>query len=160
MKHPNLIFALTVIFLMVVGVVNGQSATTHADKAARLTAAMQKRLKLNEQQTVKVTKVNLETITSLKNLKTAEYASQQERIAAIRNVRKNHVVELKKVLTTDQWNNYLVMQKEIRASKRNGRRGNYRRARSFGTNTAETELTKEELEELGDMDIFDDGEEL
>jgi len=156
MKNPNLIITLTAIFSLFFGAVNGQTVTANVDKAARLTAAMQKRLKLNDQQTPKITSVNLETIVSLKALKTADYASQQERITAIRKVRKNHIVQLKQILTPAQWTQYLAMQQEVRASRQNSRRGNLRRTRSFKVNTDRDNnaLSEEELEELVSMDIF------
>ena len=155
MKNPNLIFALTVILLMFFGMVSGQDVTSKPDKATRLTTVMQERLKLDETQTSKVSKLNKETVASLQKLKTAEYDSKEQKFAALKTIRKSHANQLKTVLKPEQWSEYMVMRQEMRAKRQKRKR--LGRGRSFNTGTdskSDTEFTEEDLEDLGG--IFDD----
>ena len=165
MKNPNLIFALTVIFLLAIGIVYGQeSATTGPNRATRLTNLMKSRLQLNDNQVAKVTELNQETANTLQEKRSQEFASQQEKVKAMHHVWRQHSLKLKSLLTDQQWGEFLAMRQEMHQRKQTNtnNRTRFRRSRNWLANgkpgssdSTKTDLSDEDIEDLGGMDLFE-----
>lgn len=165
MKNPTLIFAITVILFLFFGVVNGQTPHEKPDKAARLTAAMNKRLQLDDTQLQQITLLNQETAVSLKQTNTQSFESRQEKRAAIRQIWTQHNAQVKSILNEQQWTAFIALKQELKARQQQRRKVQFRKRRMMARRghrptenqpATEPELTEEDLEDLGGMDLFED----
>ncbi len=93
------------------------------DMAERQTQMMNEQLNLSEQQLKQVESINLNMAKEFENLRN-ESDGDREKMRILRNdlmTRKNQ--KLEEVLTTEQFERYLMLEEERAKEMRNGRRG-------------------------------------
>ena len=113
------VFAL----LLIAGTTFGQGRQFDPEEMAkRNTEAMKERLKLNEEQLVKVEDINLAAAKKRSEMMAeagGDRSAMREKMVAMSEETDK---EFKAILTEDQWNEYLVMKEEQR--RRRQERGN------------------------------------
>ncbi len=103
----GLLFVFNIIFAQ------KKTSSTPGERATKLTEWMKTNLQLNDDQATQVQNINLKYANKTQELQT-QSLSRKQKMQVLKDNDKAKDVELKNVLTTDQYNSYQVKKDEIR----------------------------------------------
>ena len=127
MKYTIKFFSIALVVILMATTVNAQRGGWNADpteRANKMTADMTEKLSLSAKQSEKVGEVNLKYAKKLKELREgmneeSDWSAMREKIMAVRQEQNE---EMKTVLTTAQFEQWMSLQEE-RRKERKSRRG-------------------------------------
>ena len=119
MSRKALIFVFTFAFISWVGFVSAdQQQPSLERRAEKRTEVMKGSLKLNEEQVTQIEQINLKAAHKMQELKDKNSKYKRIIFRKIQYVKKERDVQLKKVLTNEQWQTYQAKKEELRSEVR------------------------------------------
>jgi hypothetical protein len=118
-KWFSLEFTYAFILLTLTGFVSAdQQQPAFESMAEKRTELMKVSLSLNNEQVTRIEKINLDAAQRIQELKDKNSRYKRIIFRKIQQVKKERDIELKKVLTNEQWQTYQAKKEELRSEVR------------------------------------------
>ncbi len=119
MNQKSLSLGLSFALILLTGLVSADQQQPSLEwMAERRTEAMKVSLYLNEEQVTQIEKINLNAAHKMQELKDKNSKYKRIIFRKIQYVKKERDVQLKKVLTNEQWQTYQAKKEELRRQVR------------------------------------------
>ena len=119
MNQKSLSLGLSFALILLTGLVSADQQQPSLEwMAERRTEVMKVSLNLNEEQVTQIEKINLNAAHKMQELKDKNSKYKRIIFRKIQYVKKERDVQLKKVLTNEQWQTYQAKKEELRREVR------------------------------------------